>query len=84
MRWRILSTITSLRASRAMRNSAWDSNAHSIGGHHSLTAKSVAERKRDERERMRDAGFVLRQFWVHPQDWPRVQKYLTRLLEKRR
>jgi hypothetical protein len=49
-----------------------------------MTAKSVAERKRDERERMRDAGFVLRQFWVHPQDWPRVQRYLTRLLEKRR
>jgi len=37
-----------------------------------MTAKSVAERKRDERERMRKSGFVLRQFWVHPKDWPRV------------
>lgn len=46
-------------------------------------AKSVAERKRDERERMRDKGFVLRQFWVHPKDWPRVQKYLA-LTRKRR
>ncbi len=40
--------------------------------------KPPAQRKRDERERMRALGLVLRQFWVHPQDWPRVQKYLAR------
>lgn len=44
-----------------------------------LTPRSAAQRKRDERERMRDRGFVLRQFWVHPKDWPRVQKYLERV-----
>jgi hypothetical protein len=40
--------------------------------------KDPAERKRDERKRMRKAGYVLRQFWVHPKDWQRVRKYLQR------
>jgi hypothetical protein len=48
------------------------------------TAKTAAERKRDERERMRNQGFVLRQLWVHPKDWPRVQRYLERVLRLRR
>lgn len=41
--------------------------------------KSPAERKADERERMRDSGFILRQIWVKPRDWKRVQKYLDRV-----
>lgn len=41
--------------------------------------KSPKERKADERKRMRARGFVLRQFWVHPKDWPRVQRYLERV-----
>jgi hypothetical protein len=41
--------------------------------------KDAAERKRDERKRMRKAGFVLRQFWIHPKDWARVAKYLRRI-----
>jgi len=45
--------------------------------------KSAAERKRDERERMRAQGYVLRQFWVHPQDWARVQSYLLRVNKRR-
>jgi hypothetical protein len=45
--------------------------------------KSAAERKRDERERMRKDGFVLRQFWVHPKDWGLVQKYLRRVFKRR-
>lgn len=45
--------------------------------------KSPAERKRDERERMRALGFVLRQFWIHPKDWERVQKYLARVNKRR-
>ena len=45
--------------------------------------KPPAERKRDERERMRSRGFVLRQFWVHPSDWPLVQKYLLRVNKRR-
>lgn len=47
-------------------------------------AKTPAERKADERERMRAGGFVLRQLWVHPKDWPRVKTYVLRLLEERR
>ena len=38
--------------------------------------KSDAQRKRAERKRMREAGYVLRQFWVYPDDWPRVRAYL--------
>jgi hypothetical protein len=45
--------------------------------------KSPAERKADERARMRAAGFVLRQFWVHPKDWGRVQAYLKRVKKAR-
>ena len=45
--------------------------------------KNAAQRKRDERERMRKAGYVLRQFWVHPKDWALVQKYLLRVNKRR-
>ena len=46
-------------------------------------AKSDAERKADERARMRKLGYVLRQFWVHPQDWPSVKRYLERVNKRR-
>lgn len=45
--------------------------------------KSATERKADERERMRARGFVLRQFWVHPNDWERVQAYLLKIRKAR-
>jgi hypothetical protein len=48
-----------------------------------VIARTAAERKQDERERMRARGFVLRQVWVHPKDWPRVQKYLDRVKKRR-
>lgn len=48
-----------------------------------MTAQSAAERKRAERTRMRAEGYVLRQFWVHPKDWDRVQRYLL-MVNKRR
>jgi len=40
--------------------------------------KSPTERQRDTRRRMRAAGFVLRQLWVHPADWPAVKAYVER------
>jgi hypothetical protein len=46
-------------------------------------AKSAAERKREEREQMRAAGYVLRQVWVHPEDWLKVSKYLQRINAER-
>lgn len=46
-------------------------------------AKTAAERKQDERERMRARGFVLRQVWVHPKDWERVKAYLARVNKAR-
>jgi hypothetical protein len=38
--------------------------------------KTNAERQRDTRRRMRAAGFVLRQLWVHPTDWDAVRRYV--------
>jgi hypothetical protein len=46
-------------------------------------SRSDAERKRDERKRMRLAGFVLRQLWVHPADWPAVRAYVERKRQQR-
>jgi hypothetical protein len=46
-------------------------------------AKSDAEKQRDRRERMRAAGYVLRQLWVHPKDWDAVKKYVMRAMRKR-
>lgn len=38
--------------------------------------KSDAERQQETRNRMRAAGFILRQLWVHPLDWPSVKRYV--------
>jgi len=46
-------------------------------------AKTAAQRKADERKRMRVRGYVLRQFWVHPDDWNRVRAYLTKINKQR-
>jgi hypothetical protein len=42
--------------------------------------KDAAQWKGKERERMRKAGYVLRQIWVKPEDWPKVQRYIKRLV----
>jgi hypothetical protein len=39
---------------------------------------AAATRKRLERQRMRAEGYILRQIWVRPADWPQVQKYILR------
>jgi hypothetical protein len=44
----------------------------------SQTRAAAATRKRLERDRMRKAGYVLRQIWVRPAEWPAIQKYLNR------
>ena len=49
-----------------------------------MAKSSSAERMRELRERMRAAGFVLRQVWVHPADWKRVKAEIERLIEKRK
>lgn len=45
--------------------------------------KSDAERKRDERQRMRAKGLVLVQVWVHPENRERLRKYVARLNKQR-
>jgi hypothetical protein len=40
-------------------------------------------RKAAERARMRERGFVLRQMWVHPEDWEAVREYVERKRKKR-
>jgi hypothetical protein len=46
--------------------------------------KSDAQRQQARRERMRRDGFVLRQVWVHPQDWPIVREQIARINSKRK
>ena len=43
--------------------------------------KDAAARKRDERTRMRKAGYVLRQIWVRPKQWATIQRYLARKMK---
>jgi hypothetical protein len=45
--------------------------------------KSQAERQQARRERMRRDGFVLRQLWVHPEDWADVRRYVEAKRKKR-
>ena len=44
-----------------------------------INYRVAVRRKRAERERRRKAGFVLRQIWVRPGDWPRLKRYLEAL-----
>ncbi|WP_435310676.1 hypothetical protein [Primorskyibacter sedentarius] len=43
----------------------------------------AAERKRQERERMRANGFVLVTEWIHRDDVERARKYLRRIRKKK-
>jgi hypothetical protein len=47
-----------------------------------VAPQSVAQRKAQERERMRALGLVLIQAWVHPKDLVKVRAYLHRLLKR--
>jgi len=46
-------------------------------------AKSVAERKQQERERKKSAGLVRHDIWAHPSDWPQIKELVESLLSKR-
>ena len=48
-----------------------------------VACKGDAQRKRDERQRMRGKGFVLKHSWVHPDDWPTVSRYINSLKSMR-
>lgn len=45
--------------------------------------KTDAEYKAAERARRREAGFKPKEIWVHPKDWPVVQRLLDRLAKRR-
>ena len=45
--------------------------------------KTAAERKREQRQRRRDEGWMAFEVWVHLEDWPRVKRYLDRLNKAR-
>lgn len=42
-----------------------------------MTARTPAQRKADERARMRDLGMILRQVWIHPDNWPHLRRIIT-------
>lgn len=44
-----------------------------------ISEKPEADRKRDERERMRAKGYILRQIWIMPSWWPKIKALLDRL-----
>ena len=48
-----------------------------------LSQQYAARKKREERQRMRERGFVLRQLWVHPKDWPTVSAMVVALRDGR-
>lgn len=51
---------------------------------HMKQSKEYAARmKRSERQRMRERGLILKQMWVHPQDWPSVTTLAEALRDKR-
>lgn len=48
------------------------------------TTKSAAQRKAEERQRYRDAGRVVIQFWIHPDDRARLANYVKRINKRYR
>jgi hypothetical protein len=47
------------------------------------STKYAARKKREERERMRSRGFILRQLWAHPADWPSISALSAALRGRR-
>lgn len=48
------------------------------------SAKTVAERQREYRERMQALGLKeLRNLWAHPDDEKRIREYVEKLSQKR-
>ena len=41
--------------------------------------KGAAQRKALERQRKKDAGFVKKEFWCRPEDWPKIETFLKKL-----
>ena len=42
-----------------------------------------AERKAAERDRKKELGFVRRDVWAHPDDWPAIRDLEKKLYKKR-
>lgn len=38
--------------------------------------KTAAQYKQADRRKKREAGFVLKQIWVKPKQWPKIKKYI--------
>ena len=43
-----------------------------------------AAKKRNQRERMRREGYVLKQVWVWPEHWAQVKRFIERLVKGRK
>ncbi len=39
-----------------------------------------AAKKRNQRERMRREGYVLKQVWVRPEHWAQVKRFIERMV----
>ena len=46
-------------------------------------AKQNRQRVAAFRQRKREAGFVAKERWAHPDDWPEIDKVIRRLNDRR-
>ena len=47
-------------------------------------AKSAAQRMAEMYKRRKDSGFVRRDRWAHPDDWPEIDELISKLVEQRK
>lgn len=47
-----------------------------------MNARTAAQRKADERQRLRDAGLVVVRVWIHADDRAKLAHYIRRLNER--
>lgn len=45
--------------------------------------RTATQRKRNERDRMREAGFTRRDVWAHPDDWEQIKALEMKLRDAR-
>ena len=48
-----------------------------------MTARTLAQRQQDLRDRRESLGLKRREIYAHDEDWPRIQKIADRLKRKR-
>lgn len=45
--------------------------------------KSAAERKREQRARLKEKGLVKKEVWIYPEYWEQIKNYIDRVNNKK-